>query len=149
MSTSTSDATNRAFSEGGVSVFDLPALADYADPGPSVRILSDGGASRSVLFSFRAGQRLQEHRTSSAILVLVVSGAIAFEAHGHAIEASQGMLLQLEGDIPHGITARSDADLLVIMTPSPRHHSLSAEVFDKLTPLVVRSEDPAPGVPPT
>jgi quercetin dioxygenase-like cupin family protein len=134
-------------SEGGLITFDLPALADYADPGPSVRVLSDVGASRGVLFTFRAGQRLKEHRTSSQILVHVVSGTIAFEARGQAVEATQGSLLQLEGDIPHSIAALSDASVLVIMTPSPNNHSLSAEIFDKLKPLVPRSAILPHGVP--
>jgi quercetin dioxygenase-like cupin family protein len=112
-------------------VFDLPALADCTDPGPSVRVLSDVGSSRSVLFTFRAGQRLKEHRTSSPILVQVISGTVAFETCEHSTEASQGMLLQLEGDITHSVVARSDASVLVTMTPSPHYHSLSEVMFDK------------------
>jgi quercetin dioxygenase-like cupin family protein len=144
MSQPTGDAKSDALAEGELIVFDLPALAEFTDPGLSVRVLSDVGASRVVLFSFRAGQRLREHHTSSPILVQVVSGTIAFEARGHAIEVAAGGLLQLERNVPHTVVAVTDAIVLVTMTPSPRRHSLSAEVFDKLTPLVTRPKTPRP-----
>ena len=138
MNESSSKAGSDTLAQGDLIYFDLPALAEFTDPGPSVRVLSDVGASRAVLFTFRAGQRLKEHHTSSQILVQVISGKIAFDARGHTIEAAAGVLLQLERNVPHSIVAVTDASVLVTMTPSPRLHSLSGEVFDKLTPMVTR-----------
>ena len=138
-SPSDTNTTNTdSLAEGELIIFDLPALAEYTDPGLSARVLSDVGTSRIVLFSFRAGQRLQEHHTSSPLLVQVISGSIAFEARGHAIAVAAGGLLQLERNVPHTVVAVTDALVLVTITPSPRRHSLSSELFDKLTPLVTR-----------
>ncbi len=144
MNEPTAVTNKNALAEGEMIVFDLPTLAEFSDSGPNVRILSDVGTSRVVLFSFRMGQRLREHHASSPLLVQVVSGTVAFEARGHAIEVAAGSLLQLERNVPHSIVAISDAIVLVTMTPSPKRHSLSAEVFDKLTPLVTRPRTPRP-----
>jgi quercetin dioxygenase-like cupin family protein len=133
------DSNNDTPAAGELIVFDLSALGEFTDPGPSMRVLSDVGTSRIVLFSFRAGQRLKEHHTSSPLVIQVLSGTIAFEARGRAIEAVAGPLLQPERTVPHSIVAETDAVVLVMMTPSPRQHSLSTEVFDKLNPLVTRS----------
>lgn len=139
-----SDTHNDQLARGELIVFDLPALAEFSDPGPSARVLSDVGTSRVVLFAFHAGQRLQEHQTSSPLVIHVLSGTIAFEARGHTIEVVAGHLLQLERNVPHRIVAETDAVVLVTMTPSPRRHSLSVEVFDTLTPLVTRPRAPQP-----
>jgi quercetin dioxygenase-like cupin family protein len=138
---------NDTLAEGELICFELLALAEWANPGPTVRILSDTGASRSVLFTFRAGQRLKEHRTSSQILVYVLCGEIAFDSRGRSVAAAGGTFLQLESEVPHAILALSDAIVLVTMTPSPKRHSLSAEVFDKLTPMVERPRRPQPEKP--
>jgi quercetin dioxygenase-like cupin family protein len=130
------DTSNSILAAGELIVFDLPALGEFTEHGPSVRVLSDVGTSRLVQFSFRAGQRLKAHRTSSPLVIQVLSGTIAFEARGHAIEAVAGHLLQLERNVPHSIVAETDAIVLVMMTPSPRWHSLAAELFDRITPLL-------------
>ena len=42
--------------------------------------------------------------------------------------------------MPHGITAHTNAVVLVTMTPSPAQHSLDGEVFGDLAPIVVRHD---------
>ena len=119
-------------------VFNLRALARFRDEGPDVQILADTGAARSVLFCFKAGQHLKEHRTSSQILVQVLRGQIAFTASGRTVTGRAGTLLQVEANVPHSVEAHTTAVVLVTMTPSPAQHSLQREVFDRLTPLVTR-----------
>jgi quercetin dioxygenase-like cupin family protein len=115
-------------------LFDLSALATYGELGPGVRILADDGTARLMLFAFRAGQRLKEHRTSSPIVVQVVSGAIMFSMGGREAEMRAGMALRLRGDVEHGISAQTDALVLVIMTPSPRAHTLETDAFSHREP---------------
>lgn len=119
--------------------FDLRALTQYAPDGPHITVLADTGAARSVLFAFRSGQRLKEHRTSSQILVQVLRGRITFTAAGSEADVKAGTLLHLEANVPHSITARTNAVVLVVMTPSPSYHSLEAEVFQRHAPLVTRT----------
>lgn len=126
--------------EGDLIVFDLRRLAEFQPRGPSVKVLSDVGVVRQVLFTFTAGQQLKEHQTSSQISVLVLRGRISFAAAGSSVEGRAGTLLQLEANVRHSITAHTNAVVLVTMTPSPAQHSLQREVFDHLTPLVTRTE---------
>lgn len=124
---------------GNLIVFDLRTLSQFKEEGPYVQVLSDIGAARIVLFAFKAGQQLQEHSTSSQILVQALRGRVTFTAAGSSIEAQAGMVLQLEANVPHSVVAKTDAVMLVTMTPSPSYHSLEREVFQNLTPLVTRT----------
>ena len=124
---------------GKLIVFDLRTLSQFKGKEPYVQVLSDVGAARIVLFAFKAGQQLQEHSTSSQILVQALRGRITFTAAGSSVEAQAGMVLQLEANVPHSVVAKTDAVMLVTMTPSPSYHSLEREVFQNLTPLVTRT----------
>lgn len=125
--------------QGSAILFDLHTLAHFREKGLSTQILSDSGTARVVLFAFKAGQQLKEHQTTSQILVQVVRGDITFTTPSSSMKMQAGMLLQLEASIPHSIVAQTDAVVLVTMLPSPTYHSLEQEVFQELTPLVVRS----------
>lgn len=140
MKTSQGNATNERAQEdeGALVALDLRALTRFQEDGPSVRVLADTGAARVVLFAFKAGQILKSHTTSSQILVQVVRGQITFTAGQHTAEGRVGTLFALEARVPHSITARTNAVVLVTMTPSPAQHSLEAEVFSGQTPIVVR-----------
>jgi quercetin dioxygenase-like cupin family protein len=124
---------------GKLIVFDVRTLSQFKEKGPSVQVLSDIEAARIVLFTFKAGQQLQEHSTSSQILVQALHGHITFTAVGNSIEAQAGMVLQLEANVPHSVVAKTDAVMLVTMTPSPSYHSLEREVFQNTPPLVTRT----------
>lgn len=125
--------------QSNVIVFDLRQLTHFRADGPSVQILSDIGAARLMLFAFKAGQQLKEHRTSSQLLVQVLRGRITFTTPGNSETLQAGKLLQLEEDVPHSVIAITDAVMLLTMTPSPSFHGLQHEVFDTLKPLVTRS----------
>lgn len=122
---------------GEMIVFDLRALTHFRDEGPYVQVLSDIGTARLVLFAFKAGQQLKEHRTTSQIQVQVLRGHVAFAATGTSVRLQAGKVLQLEANIPHSITACTNAVMLVTMTPSPSYHSLERE-FQRTAPLVKR-----------
>ena len=124
---------------GNLIVFDVRKLARFRDEGPDVQVLSDIGTARLVLFAFKAGQHLKEHRTSSQILVQVLRGRITFTAAGNSVRLQAGMVLQVEAQVPHQVVAPTSAVLLVTMVPSPASHSLEREVFHHITPLVTRT----------
>jgi quercetin dioxygenase-like cupin family protein len=125
-------------------VFDLRALSAYGDDGPAVTVLSDIGTARVVLFTFRAGQQLKEHQTSSQILVHVLRGRVYFTSAGQTVDLRAGMLVQLEARARHSLVAQTNAVVLVTMAPSPSYHSLEREVFAKHAPLVSRVADQQP-----
>lgn len=128
---------------GNLIVFDVRKLARFRDEGPDVQVLSDIGTARLVLFAFKAGQQLREHRTSSQILVQALRGRITLTAAGNSIRLQAGMVLQVEAQVPHQVVALTNAVLLVTMIPSPTYHSLEREVFHHLTPLVTRTVGPS------
>ncbi len=124
---------------GDLVIFDVRTLAHFREEKPYVQILSDVGAARLVLFAFKAGQQLPEHRTSSQILVQALRGRVTVTAAGTSVKLQAGMVLQVEANIPHTVVARTNAVMLLTMTPSPSSHSLECEVFQDLTPLVTRT----------
>lgn len=123
---------------GEMVVFDLKALTHFRDEGPYVQVLSDVGAARLVLFAFKAGQQLKEHRTTSQIQVQVLRGRVQFTASDSSTRLEPGMVLQLEANVPHSVNAQTNAVMLLTMTPSPSYHSLEREVFQQTAPLVKR-----------
>lgn len=126
---------------GDMIVFDLRALSSVSDDGPNVNVLSEIGAARVVLFTFRSGQHLKEHQTSSQILVHVLRGRVQFTGAGQTVNLRGGMLVQLEASVRHSLVAQTDAVVLVTMVPSPTYHSLEREVFANHAPLVARAVD--------
>lgn len=111
-------------SPGSLIVFDLRKLTQFREDNPYVQVLSDIGDARVVLFTFKVGQQLKEHRTTSQILVQVLRGRATFSTAANSVKLRAGMVLQLEENVPHSVLAQTDAVMLVTMTPSPSFHSL-------------------------
>jgi quercetin dioxygenase-like cupin family protein len=109
---------------GSLIVFDLRKLTEFHEDKPFVQVLSDIGAARLILFTFKAGQQLKEHRTTSQILVQVLRGRVTFSTAANSVKLQAGMVLQLEENVPHSVFAQTDAVMMVTMTPSPSFHSL-------------------------
>lgn len=126
---------------GSVILFDLRQLTRFREERPYVQILSDVGTVRLVLFAFRAGQQLKEHCTSSQLLVQVLRGSVRLSTPGNNTKLQAGMVLQVEANVLHSVTATTDAVMLLTMTPSPTHHDMQHELFANLTPLVSRSDE--------
>jgi len=125
---------------GKLIVFDLRKLTQFREDKPFVQVLSDIGDARIVLFTFKAGQQLKEHRTTSQILVQVLRGRATFSTAANSVKLQAGMVLQLEENVPHSVLAQTDAVMLITMTPSPSFHSLGLGRDNKSgqTPLVSR-----------
>lgn len=120
-------------------LFDLERLAEFKENAPGVRVIAQSGHARYILFTFRAGQGLREHSTSSQIAVQLLSGQLTFTARDESHELQPGHLLLLEANVPHTLHAQTDAILLLMLTPDPQHHSLAADLFDKIQPLATLS----------
>ncbi len=124
---------------GKLIAFDLRRLTRWSEERPHIQILSDIGTARLVLFAFKAGQQLQEHRTSSQILVQALRGRVTVTAAGSSVKLQAGIVLQVEANVPHTVVSQTDAVMLLTLLPSPTSHSLEREVFQGLTPLVTRT----------
>ena len=117
-------------------LFDLQQLAHFDDKKPNVQILARSGHARQILFSFRAGQGLREHTTSSQIAVQVIACQLIFSVHEESKTLTPGQVVLLEAGVPHSLLAESDTIMLLTMTPDPQQHSLAAELFGKIEPMV-------------
>lgn len=117
-------------------VFDLQQLAKFNEKGPVVQVIARSGYARYILFSFKAGQALKEHTTSSQIGVQAISGELLFTTQGKAKDLLPGQIVLLEAEVPHSVYAKTDSVMLLIMTPDLHHHSLDAELFEKIKPMV-------------
>jgi quercetin dioxygenase-like cupin family protein len=117
-------------------IFDLNRFAQFNNTKLNVQIIARSGHARQVLFSFRAGQGLRDHTTSSQIAVQVISGQLIFTENGESQTLTPGQLLLLEANILHSLQAESDTVMLLTMTPDPQHHSLAAELFDHIEAMI-------------
>ncbi|GCE11581.1 cupin domain-containing protein [Tengunoibacter tsumagoiensis] len=107
------------YTSASAQVYDLSQLAKYDDAKPHPQILSDNGSARLLLFSFKAGQTLPAHTNPSNLLVQVIQGEITFTASGQPHDLKVGTILEVRGHALHEVTAKTDALVLITMTPSP------------------------------
>jgi quercetin dioxygenase-like cupin family protein len=84
------------------------------------RILSSAGDARAVLLNLPAGKELQEHEVHERARLIVVDGEVEVTTPtGQRIEAGPGRLFEFEPGERRTVTARSQARLLLLLTPWP------------------------------
>jgi len=85
------------------------------------RILASGDDARSILLSLREGEELQEHEVHERARVTVVEGAVdvTTEDGGNHTSAGAGHLFEFDPGERRTIIARSDARLLIVLSPWP------------------------------
>lgn len=83
-------------------------------------ILASGEDARTILLSLPAGERLQEHEVHERARVVVVDGEIDVTlAAGESVGAGPGHLFEFDPGERRTIAARSDARLLLVLSPWP------------------------------
>lgn len=88
-----------------------------------VQPIMDNKVSKVVQFSFPKGKVLEKHKTSSPILVIVLSGQVCFKAEEEVL-LQVGQLVSLEPNVEHYVEALEDSILLLVLTPSPTMHTI-------------------------
>lgn len=84
------------------------------------RILASADDARTILLSLPEGEELQEHEVHERARVLVVDGDVdVAEADGDFASAGPGHLFEFEPAERRTIVARSEARLLIILSPWP------------------------------
>jgi len=84
------------------------------------RILASADDARTIVLQLPAGEELQEHEVHERARIVVVAGEIAVTTlAGETTSASAGHLLEFDPGERRTIAARSDARLLLILTPWP------------------------------
>ncbi|HEX5591787.1 MAG TPA: hypothetical protein VFX35_00400 [Solirubrobacterales bacterium] len=84
------------------------------------RILASAEDARTILLHLPAGEELQEHEVHERARVLVVDGDVDVSlADGDSADAGAGHLFEFEPGERRTIVARSDARLLMVLSPWP------------------------------
>ena len=85
------------------------------------QILSTGGDARAILLALPAGEELQEHEVHERARVIVVAGEVDVSTENGAgiASASAGHLFEFDPGERRTIAARSDARLLMVLSPWP------------------------------
>lgn len=84
------------------------------------RILASADDARTILLHLPAGEELQEHEVHERARVLVVEGDVdVVEVDGDSVSAGAGHLFEFEPGERRTIVARSEARLLMVLSPWP------------------------------
>lgn len=116
---SSRDRPSRRF-EGLEKKLSLPdaiaRLRSEGDPGPSghrqISLMREGPVSL-ILFSFDAGGQLKEHRADGIVCIHVLRGRLQVRTADQEHELGTSELLFLSPQVPHGLVAIDEADVLV------------------------------------
>jgi quercetin dioxygenase-like cupin family protein len=83
-------------------------------------ILASAEDARTIVLDLPAGEELQEHEVHERARLVVVSGEVGIATPGsEAASAGPGHLFEFDPGERHTVAARSDARLLLILTPWP------------------------------
>jgi quercetin dioxygenase-like cupin family protein len=83
-------------------------------------ILASGEDARTVLLLLPAGEELQEHEVHERARVVVVEGEVEVSAaSGETVAAGPGHLFEFDPAERHTVIARSEARLLLVLSPWP------------------------------
>lgn len=102
----------------------LNSQAEFHDKHYVVRKLHESNEHKHVLFCFRPGQVLKEHKTSSHVTICVISGKIRFTLEDKTSELSQSDMVIIEPELIHALEALDESVVLVTLTPNPSVHTL-------------------------
>ncbi|AZA08996.1 MULTISPECIES: cupin domain-containing protein [Corynebacterium] len=94
---------------GLFSANDAPAPSDRKVP--SVQRVLEAEGCNVILFRFRPGQELREHKAAWPITVQCLEGALEFGWQGQQITLTPGQMLYLPKMEPHWVRAEQDAVL--------------------------------------
>jgi quercetin dioxygenase-like cupin family protein len=84
------------------------------------RILASADDARTILLHLPGGEELQEHEVHERARVLVVDGEVDVNmSDGNSTGANAGHLFEFEPGERRTIVARSDARLLMVLSPWP------------------------------
>jgi len=84
------------------------------------QILASADDARTIVLHLPAGEELQEHEVHERARVVVVDGEVdVTTATGEAVSAARGHFFEFDPGERHTVAARTDARLLLILTPWP------------------------------
>ena len=97
-------------------------------------ILSSSEDARVIVLDLAAGESLDEHEVHERAFLIVLSGEIEVgTGAGAGTAGGTGLLVEFEPRERHRVAAKSDARLLLLLTPWPGEgHPGAMEIREKL-----------------
>lgn len=84
------------------------------------RILSSTEDARTIVIRLPEGERLEDHQVHERALLVVVSGEVEVKVDGGPDAAGgPGLMIEFDPGERHEVLARSEARLLLVLTPWP------------------------------
>jgi quercetin dioxygenase-like cupin family protein len=106
------------------------------------RILASADDARTVVLHLPAGEALQEHEVHERARIVVADGEVEVTtAAGETVSAAAGHLFEFEPGERHTVAARSNARLLLILTPWPGDGHPGALTLDQKAEARQRAAD--------
>jgi quercetin dioxygenase-like cupin family protein len=83
-------------------------------------ILASTDDARAIALLIPAGESLDDHQVHERAWITVLDGEVEFTTTtGESIRGSSGLLVQFAPNERHAVRARTDARLLLLLTPWP------------------------------
>jgi quercetin dioxygenase-like cupin family protein len=96
------------------------------------QILASAEDARTIVLNLPAGEELQEHEVHERARIVVVDGEVdVTAADGESVAAAAGHLFEFDPGERHTIAAKSDARLLLILSPWPGDGHPGAMTLDQ------------------
>lgn len=73
------------------------------------KVVIESSFSKEIRILMKKGQKMKEHQAPFPILVHVLDGEIDFSVAGKQNTLTKGMVITLEGNVPHDLTAYEDS----------------------------------------
>ena len=84
------------------------------------QVLESEAEGRAIVINLPAGERLQEHQVHERAWLLVAGGEIKVtDDGGESVSGTEGFLVIFDPNERREVTARSDARLLLVLSPWP------------------------------
>jgi len=93
----------------------LLTLITPTERGIASRVLAKTTGGNVTLFTFDAGQGLEEHTSPFDALVMVLEGALVLTIGGVAVAATPGSVVRMPGGVSHALDAPEATRMLLIM----------------------------------
>ena len=95
------------------------------------KILSSTDDARTIVIRLPAGERLEDHQVHERALLVVVSGEVEVKTDGGGdIAGGPGLMIEFDPGERHEVLARSEARLLLVLTPWPGAGHAGAMTLD-------------------
>jgi quercetin dioxygenase-like cupin family protein len=83
------------------------------------RVLRSDGEARVIAINLPGGEQLQDHQVHERAYLFVASGEIEITGQGGSETGGAGFVAHFEKNERHEVTAKSDAQLVLLLAPWP------------------------------